>query len=71
MRKTNCGVPTERLTVNRNELAEILGMGKDTADKIGERAGAVIRIGRLKRYNLQKVRAYLDSISTDDTTAED
>ena len=73
MYQTNSNLsPETKLTVNLRELAELLGMGKITADKIGERAGAVVRIGRLKRYNLQKVRAYIDSISdTGSTAAED
>lgn len=51
------------ITVNRKELARVLGIGADTAEKIGEAAGAVVRFGRLKRYNIAKVREYVDNIS--------
>ena len=54
---------TKKIAVNTEELMEIVGVGKNTAYKIGEDAGAVIRIGRRKLYNLSKIQAYLDSIT--------
>jgi hypothetical protein len=54
---------TKKIAVNTDELMEIVGVGKNTAYKIGEDAGAVIRIGRRKLYNLSKIQAYLDSIT--------
>lgn len=54
-----------RLTVNTVELAELLGMGREAAETVGREAGAVVRVGRLKRYNVAKVEAYLDRIAAE------
>ena len=52
-----------RLTVNTVELAELLGMGREAAETIGRDAGAIIRVGRLKRYSVAKVVEYLNRIA--------
>ena len=51
------------LTVDITALQGMLSVGKNTADDIGEKAGAVIRIGRRKLYNVKKVEAYLEQIT--------
>lgn len=48
------------IAVDINGLQELLGVGRNTADKIGKDAGAVIHIGRRKLFNVSKVQAYLD-----------
>ena len=52
-----------RLTVNTDELSNMLGMGREAAETIGRKAGAIIRVGRLKRYNVAKVTEYLNRIA--------
>ena len=42
-------------------LQAITGLGRNTAARIGEEAGATIRIGRRKLYNIDKVKQYLNS----------
>ena len=51
------------IAVDINGLQELLGVGKNTANRIGKEAGAVIYIGRRKLFNLSKVQAFLDQVS--------
>ncbi len=44
-------------------LMEYCSVGKNTAYKIGEDAGAVIRIGKRKLFNVRKVQEYLDRMT--------
>lgn len=47
--------------VDTQGLAAFLTTGTATAARIGKAAGAEIRLGgRLRRYSLEKVRAYLE-----------
>lgn len=61
MRKTNVIESDNKITVDINGLQAMLSVGRNTANEIGEKAGAVIRIGRRKLYNVNKVQAYIDS----------
>ena len=51
------------IAVDIVKLQAMLGMGRNNAAIIGEKAGAVIKIGRRKLYNVKKVQAYIDSIT--------
>lgn len=63
-RKTkNSGLGVEKITVDTNGLQEITDSGYTTAVKIGNAAGARIKIGKSVRWNVDKVKKYLDSIS--------
>lgn len=50
---------TGRLLVNLEELCNILGCGRRNAEKIGKLAKAEVRIGRLRRWNVDKLREFL------------
>lgn len=63
MYKTKVIYGDKKVTVDINELQSMLSIGKRSADKIGEMAGAVIRVGRRKLYNVQKVEDFLNSVS--------
>ena len=54
---------SERSAVTTEELRMILSSGKATATRIGNEAGAMIRIGRRVLWNTTKIQQYLDSIS--------
>ena len=45
-------------------LAAMLDCGRDTARKIGRESGAEIRINRRVLFNIKKVQAYIDSMSS-------
>lgn len=60
MYKTNIKETNNNMAVGIDQLQAMLGVGKNTADKIGKDAGAVIHIGRRKLFNVSKVQAYLD-----------
>ena len=38
----------------------MLCVGKGTATKLGEDAGAVVRLGKRKLYNVRKIEEYID-----------
>ena len=63
MRKTNNTETDHKITVDINGLQAMLSIGRITADEIGKEAGAVVRIGRRKLYNVAKVQAYIDCIT--------
>lgn len=61
MRKTNNIDCDNKITVDINGLQALLSLGRASADDIGEKAGAVIRVGRRKLYNVDKVKNYLNT----------
>ncbi len=63
MRAVTRKEPETRITVGINDLQIMLGVGKNTAAQIGRDAGAEIHIGRRKLYNVEKVKAYMDSLT--------
>lgn len=61
--RTNENPLSDRITVSAETLAGMFDCGRATAVKIGEDAGARIKIGRRVLYNVSKIQKYLDSIS--------
>lgn len=49
--------------VGTKELASILGVGKNSAEKFGNEAGAKVKIGRRTIWNLSKIQAHLNAMS--------
>ena len=49
----------ERITVDIKQLTEMLSVGRNTALAIAEEAGAGIKFGRRKLYNVEKIKAYM------------
>lgn len=62
MHKTNVIETDNKIAVDINGLQAMLSVGKNTAADVGEKAGAVIRLGRRKLYNVKKIQAYMDSM---------
>ena len=60
MKKTNVYTNENMLAVNMDKLQAMLGVGRNTANKVGKDAGAIIHIGRRKLFNVKKVQDYLD-----------
>ena len=54
-----------KLTVNTSSLVSMLDCGRASAVRIGEEAGARIQIGKRVLWNVEKVRTYLNSCSTE------
>lgn len=63
MYKTSAIESDNKITVDIVGLQGMLSVGKNTAADIGDKAGAVIRIGRRKLYNVKKIQAYMDGIA--------
>ena len=51
----------DKIAVDINRLQDMLCVGKRSADRIGEEAGAVIKIGRRKLYNVEKIKTYINN----------
>lgn len=63
MFKTNNIDTDNKITVDINGLQAMLSIGRNTAAEIGEKAGAVIRVGRRKLYNVRKIEEYMNKLS--------
>lgn len=63
MNKINAAETENKISVDIRGLQSLCGVGRNTAAKIGEDAGAVIRIGRRKLYNVQLVQEYMNSLA--------
>ena len=50
---------TNVLLVNLEELCVLLSCGRRTAERIGFLAKAEVRIGRIRRWNIQKLKEFL------------
>jgi hypothetical protein len=51
--------PSDKILVNTRELAGLLSIGYNNAADVGERAGATVKIGRRKLYNVEQVKHYI------------
>lgn len=64
MNKTNTNQNTVvPLTVNMEQLSQMLNCGVQTARKIGEQAEARIVVGRRVLYSVEKIQRYLECIA--------
>lgn len=54
------------IAVNIDQLQNMLGVGKNTATKVGTEAKATIHIGKRKLYNVKKIQAYLDQMAEEE-----
>lgn len=63
MKRANVTESDYKFAVDINGLQSMLSVGKNTASEVGEKAGAVIRLGKRKLYNVKRVEMYLDSIT--------
>lgn len=52
-----------KLTVDIIGLQKLLSTGRATAQKIGDDAGASLKVGRRKLYNVAKIEKYLDTLT--------
>ena len=69
MYKTSSIKTDNKIMVDINELQGMLSIGRHTAKKMAEEAGAVVRIGRRKLYNIEKVKIYIDSLTGQEVNA--
>lgn len=55
---------SSRLTITTEELQTLLGCGRKSAVDIGELAEAKIQLGRRVLWNVEKIKIYLNLISS-------
>lgn len=63
MRRIKHRETSTQLYVNAETLAGMLEVGRATADKIGRAANAKIKIGRSARYDITRVKEYMESLA--------
>ena len=63
MNKTTRTDAEKKIMVDIVDLQAMLSTGRNTAAQIGEKAGAVVRIGRRKLYRVDRIEAYIASIT--------
>lgn len=63
MRRTTKTDNKEKLLVDFKELKTILSCGTPTAYKIADEAGAAIKIGKRRLFNVRKIEDYLEAIA--------
>lgn len=63
MNKTKKLDVENKITVDAETLAIMLGCGRSTADKIGREAGARIQIGKRVLYKVSLIDKYLESMA--------
>ena len=63
--KTKSKATDHSLCVDTSGLPEITQSGRKTAVEIGTQAGARIQIGRCVLWNVEKVKYYINAISTE------
>ena len=52
-----------KIMVSIEELQEMLSVGRNTAKQIGIDAGASVKIGRRRLYNVSKVNEYMNKLT--------
>lgn len=53
----------EKRLIDSKQLREMLGCGRSTAEKIGNEAGAKVKIGKRVLWNVKKIDEHLEKIS--------
>ena len=51
------------ITIDIIALTSYLGVGKATAKKIADEAGAGLHIGSRKLYNVEKIKTYINNLT--------
>lgn len=54
------------ITVDIHALAFMLGVGRCTALKVADEAGASLHIGSRKLYNVEKIKAYINKLTEEE-----
>lgn len=63
MLKTKSNPEKPPILVDSTTLQDMLCVGRFSADKIGEDANAVVRVGRRKLYSVAKIQRYIEQIA--------
>lgn len=63
MRKTQYKELDNPILTDTQGLQSLCKCGRVTALKIAEQANAEIRLGRLRRFNVSKIKAYLENVN--------
>lgn len=60
-KRTDSNNYNNKMAVDIKGLCEMMSLGRNSCMKLGEDAGAVIRVGRRKLYSVEKIREYIEN----------
>lgn len=60
LNESNC------ILIDLKGLMKILSCGRVAAERVGKDSAAIVRVGRRKLYNMEKIRAYIDTAAGGD-----
>lgn len=63
MNKKDKKLSSNPMYLNAERLAEALDCSRLTATRIGIAAGAKVKFGRCARYNVEKIKEYLEGLT--------
>ena len=62
-KRDDTGYEVAKLTVDTPELCRMLSLGRASAVKVAEDAGAVIHVGRRTLYHVGKINTFLEGLT--------
>ena len=54
---------TDYRAITTPQLCDMLNVGRATAEEVGKKAGAKVKVGRRVIWNVAKIQAYLDKVA--------
>lgn len=60
LNESNC------MLIDLKGLMKMLSCGRVAAERVGKDSAAIVRVGRRKLYNLEKIRAYISTAAGGD-----
>lgn len=63
LKRNNTNSETKKIMVDINGLQEMLSVGRNTAKQIGIDAGASVKVGSRRLYNVEKVTEYMNKLT--------
>lgn len=63
LKRNNTPSDANKIMVSIEELQDMLSVGRNTAKQIGIDAGASVKVGRRRLYNVSKVEEYMNRLT--------
>lgn len=60
LNESNC------MLIDLKGLMKMLSCGRVAAERVGKDSAAIVRVGRRKLYNIEKIRAYINTAAGGD-----
>jgi hypothetical protein len=63
LKRNNTPSDANKIMVSIEELQDMLSVGRNTAKQIGIDAGASVKVGRRRLYNVSKIEEYMNRLT--------